>query len=60
MNYLFYNPAKHGYVKNLKDYEFSSFHQAFTTLGREHLARQFYQFPEYKTLILREAEDDDF
>ena len=60
MNYLFYNPAKHGYVTNLQDYEFSSFHQAFATLGRERLSRQFYEFSEYKTLTLREAEDDDF
>lgn len=60
MNYLFYNPAKHGYVTNLQDYEFSSFHQTFATLGRERLARQFHEFSEYKTLTLCEAEDDSF
>ncbi len=60
MNYLFHNPAKHGYVTNLQNYPFSSFHQAFTELGRAHLVRQFQDYPEYKTLILHEAEDDDF
>ncbi len=60
MNYLFYNPAKHGYVTNLREYGFSSFHQAFAALGRERLARQFRECPDYKTLVLREAENDDF
>ena len=58
MNYLFYNPAKHGYVTNLQEYAFSSFHQAFAALGRERLARQFQAHPDYKTLALEEADDN--
>ena len=60
MNYLFYNPAKHGYVSKLQEYPFSSFHRAFAELGREQMAKQFREYPDYKTLILREAENDDF
>lgn len=60
INYLLHNPVKHHYVKDLHEYEFSSFHQTFAKLGREQLARQFQEYPEYKTLILYEAEKDDF
>ena len=27
LNYIHYNPVKHGYVKSVKDWEFSSFHK---------------------------------
>jgi putative transposase len=59
-NYLLWNPVKHGYVENLKDYPFSSFHDLYDTIGREKLAEQFIKFPEYRTFVLREAEKDDF
>ena len=59
-NYLLYNPAKHGYVTNLQEYLYSSFHEAFQQLGRDRLAEQFRNYPEYKTLQLPEAENDDF
>lgn len=59
-NYTLYNPVKHGYVTDLKAYPHSSFYQTFEQLGRERLARQFLAYPEYKTLRLTEAEDDDF
>ena len=60
LNYLLNNPAKHGYVTNLNDYPFSSFHQLLSDLGRDALRRQFKTYPTYKSLILREAYDDDF
>lgn len=60
MNYLLWNPVKHGYVENLKDYPFSSFHQLYEEIGREKLAEQFREYPEYRTYVLREAEEDDF
>ena len=27
INYIHYNPVKHGYVKNIKDWKYSSFHK---------------------------------
>lgn len=60
LNYLFNNPVKHGYVTNLNDYPFSSFHHTLKQVGRETLSKQFKTYPAYKTLILREAYDDDF
>lgn len=60
LNYLLMNPFKHGYVTNLHDYPFSSFHQLFADLGREGLAKQMSDYPEYKNLVLDEAHEDDF
>ena len=60
INYLLNNPVKHGYVSKLHDYPFSSFHAEFEKRGRDALARQFQDYPEYKTLTLREALNDDF
>ena len=60
LNYLLNNPVKHGYVTNLNDYPFSSFHQTLNREGRETLAKQFQTYPKYKMLVLREAYDDDF
>lgn len=57
LNYLFNNPIKHGYVSNLADYPYSSFHQQFKDQGRENLVRQFKKHAEYKQLHL---EEDDF
>ncbi len=59
-NYLLYNPVKHGYVANLKNYPCSSFHEQFAELGREALAQKFRAYPEYKALCLSEAHNDDF
>lgn len=58
--YLLNNPVKHGYVDNLHDYPFSSFHDALATHGAEKLRRQFKDYPEFHTLVLREAYDDGF
>jgi putative transposase len=55
-NYLLYNPVKHGYVKKLNDYPFSSFPRTFEVTGRDELVKQFQGYPEYKTLKL--LEDD--
>lgn len=60
LNYLLYNPVKHGYVKNLHDYSFSSFSEIFVDIGRANLSKQFRKYPEYKDLTLEEAMDDNF
>ena len=56
LNYLLYNPIRHGYVSDLKDYAYSSFLKLFQDFGKERLAQQFRDFPEYRTLD--EVEDD--
>ncbi len=60
LNYLLYNPVKHGYVADLNDYEASSFSCSIKEIGRDALAKQFYDYPQYKQLILTEANRDDF
>lgn len=56
LNYLLYNPVKHGYVTDLKEYAFSSFHELLEKQGKDALIRQFRAYPEY-----RELDDmDDF
>lgn len=54
LNYLFNNPIKHGYVADLRDYPHSSFHTMLKKQGRESLAQQFKEYPEYKNLYLDE------
>ena len=56
LNYLYNNPIKHGYVTNLNDYPFSSFHQQIKTNGRDNMIKQFKNYPEYKTILI----DDDY
>ena len=58
LNYLLYNPVKHGYTENLKDYLYSSFNETFLRVGREKLVGQFRRYPEYKGLTLVENEDN--
>jgi putative transposase len=60
LNYLLTNPIKHGYVSNLHDYPFSSFHPTLAEIGREDLVKQIRDYPDYKTLVLHEAKEDDF
>jgi len=50
LNYLLNNPIKHGYVTNLNDYPFSSFHSYLKKIGRTCLIEQFRDNPEYKEL----------
>ncbi|NOS89833.1 MAG: hypothetical protein HOP34_15070 [Methylococcaceae bacterium] len=54
LNYLFNNPVKHGYVADLKDYPYSSFHELLKKQGRDSLVQQFRKYPEYKNLHLDE------
>ena len=60
LNYLLNNPVKHGYVTTLYDYPYSSFHESMTLQGQETLRQQFRDYPEFRTLVLREAYNDDF
>ncbi|RMG27010.1 MAG: hypothetical protein D6732_20585 [Methanobacteriota archaeon] len=60
LNYLLWNPVKHGYVERIEDYPFSSFHRLIDEKGNSCVAAQFDKYPEYKNTILREAYDDDF
>lgn len=53
-NYLLYNPVKHGYVTDLLDYPFSSFHALLAEQGREELRRQFREHKGYRCLELEE------
>ncbi len=54
LNYLYNNPIKHGYVTNLADYPYSSFHQMLKQHGRDSLVEQFKTYPDYKQLTLDE------
>jgi putative transposase len=54
LNYLLNNPVKHGYVTNLVDYPYSSFHITLKKLGRDTLLQQFKDYSEYKNLHLDE------
>jgi putative transposase len=56
LNYLLYNPVKHGYISDLREYPYSSFPALLENLGREPLARQFSTYPEFRDLDV----DDDF
>jgi putative transposase len=58
LNYLLYNPIKHGYTTDLKNYPFSSFHQLYETKGRTELVHQFQMYPAYRTLVLSEVDDE--
>ncbi len=60
LNYLLSNPVKHGLVENLADYPHSSFPSLLAEVGREKLVQQFRAYPEYKTVQLCEAYNDDF
>lgn len=57
LNYLFYNPVKHGYVTDLKDYPYSSFLPFLEMQGRMVLENQFRKYRDYKNLYL---DNDDF
>jgi hypothetical protein len=47
-------------VDNLYDYPFSSFQEALAAHGPEKLRRQFQAHAEFRTVVLREAYEDDF
>lgn len=58
LNYLLYNPVKHGYTTNRTHYLFSSFNKLISKLGRERLVRQFREYPAYRSMVLSENVDD--
>jgi len=60
LNYLLWNPVKHGYVKRLEDYLFSSYHQLLAAEGAAAMNERFQRYPEYQKISLQEAKDDDF
>ncbi|MGB0723570.1 MAG: hypothetical protein ACPGU7_14365, partial [Gammaproteobacteria bacterium] len=52
--YLLNNPVKHGYVSDLHDWPWSSFHRLIGEGGEEGLRRIFMDHPEYRGLRLAE------
>jgi len=55
--YLLNNPYKHGYVSDLHDWKWSSFHRYHETKGREYIKEQFLEFSNYQDLILQSDTD---
>jgi putative transposase len=56
LNYLLYNPVKHGFVADLKAYPYSSFHGLFEALDKQRMAQQFRAYSEFQRLVM----NDDF
>ncbi|RLA25691.1 MAG: hypothetical protein DRQ62_01755 [Gammaproteobacteria bacterium] len=52
--YLLNNPVKHGYVSDLHDWPWSSFHELYKTTGREALQKKFKEYSDYRSLELAE------
>ncbi len=52
--YLLNNPVKHGYVDDLHDWEWTSFHELYKEKGRDKLLEKFSEYSDYKTLELFE------
>ncbi|HEX9653823.1 MAG TPA: transposase [bacterium] len=48
VNYLLWNPIKHGYVERVEHYPFSSYHQLVDAKGHAAIELQFRRFPEYE------------
>lgn len=44
INYIYYNPVKHGYVTNLVDYKWSSFHDFLKRFGEDEVKKQFKMY----------------
>ncbi len=59
LNYMLYNPVKHGYGADLKDFKWSSFHALLDDFGSERLAKQFRQLG-FKDLRIDFELNDDF
>ncbi len=59
LNYMLFNPIKHGYTQDLKDYRWSSFNKLFEEIGREKLTTQFRNYG-YKNLDIDFEDEDDF
>ena len=56
LNYLLWNPVKHGYVTRLRDWPHSSFHSLLDKFGAARLRVQFRDYPDFREL----AVEDDF
>lgn len=54
-NYIHNNPIKHGYVKRLSDWPYSSFHDYLRTEGRDWLADCWRNYP-----VISYLDGDDF
>ena len=50
--YLLNNPYKHGYVEDLHDWQWSSFHEYYKKQGREKLEEMFKEYKDYRKLLL--------
>jgi len=50
LNYLLTNPIKHGYVKNLNDYSYSSFSSLLNEKSKEALIQPFRDYPDYQQI----------
>ncbi|CAA6828511.1 MAG: Unknown protein [uncultured Thiotrichaceae bacterium] len=55
--YLLNNPYKHGYVSDLHDWEWSSFHKYYEDLGGKQLRKQFHEHSDYRNLDLEGTVD---
>jgi len=56
LNYLLWNPVKHGYVTRLADWPCSSFHRCLDAMGTEQLKAQFRGYSDFRELPV----EDDF
>jgi putative transposase len=56
LNYLLWNPVKHGYVTRLSEWPHSSFHSLLDRPGGERLMAQFQDYPNDRDLDI----EDDF
>ena len=54
LNYLLYNPVKHGYVEDLRDWAWSSFPSLLEVSGRARLVEQFEAYPQFRALDLED------
>ena len=45
LNYVHYNPVKHGYVKRMNEWEWSSFHWYLEKMGRDWLVEIWKKYP---------------
>jgi putative transposase len=56
LNYLLWNPVKHGCVTRVRDWPHSSFQSLLDEFGAERLRTQFRDYPDFREL----AVTDDF
>lgn len=54
--YILYNPVKHGYVNNLNEYPFSSFHEKYKN-DRDDLRKKFHKYKPQSICYYDELDD---